>query len=519
MKRLGLTSVGLILMGCPAAGRPGAGTSGASAGESDSGAAGFTEAAFEPASHEAADQPNVPNTAGSSGAVEPGTPELACTEEGAIEPCGPESSVGICRMGERTCNGGEWSRCEGSVAPATSELCDDLRDDNCNGLINEGCDRAMVATGGSHACHLRSDGTVLCFGINMFGILGVGDTVSRGDHEVPTTLVGLGDERAKYIAAGSAHTCGAMDNGSLRCWGNNAFGQLGNTDDNRDNIGDNELPISRAAVTFASPVVHVAAGGLHTCVVLENGDVSCFGDNRRGQLGASGATGTRWQGPLAAAQVATGDHHTCVLSREGGVRCFGANDNGQCGNGTLIDVIENPLDVPELNLGARAVQVAAGSVHTCAVLETGSVRCWGQNSWGQLGFDAPIAPLSERIVDASLTRDITFDSGITHVALGVAQTCVRLANGHVRCWGQGNVGQLGNGYTGTLAEAARTHDIDLGSDRRANMIDVGNQHACVLTHTSDYLCWGLNNYGQLGRGHINTIGDDETPSSAGNLAI
>jgi alpha-tubulin suppressor-like RCC1 family protein len=193
---------------------------------------------------------------------------------------------------------------------------------------------------------------------------------------------------------------------------------------------------------LSSGVTAIAAGGGHTCAVLATGALMCWGDNTRGQVGDGTYYDRLEPTPVTGLSsgvvgVTTGLYHTCALLTNGAVKCWGANDFGQLGDGTTT-YQSTPVDV--LNLGGPAVSISAGHNHTCAVLSNGAVKCWGSNFGGMLGIgiheDTNPHPLPE--------NPIGMTSGWLEVTTSEYHTCA-ISFSSARCWGVGEIGRLGDG--------------------------------------------------------------------------
>jgi alpha-tubulin suppressor-like RCC1 family protein len=337
-----------------------------------------------------------------------------------------------------------------------------------------------IAAGGFHTCALTTDGGVKCWGYNGLGQLGDGTTTSRN---MPVDVVRLGSG-VRAIGAGGYHTCVLTASGGIKCWGDNTYGQLG--------IGKfGYRPIPADVSGLGSWVSAIAAGDLHTCAPRAGG-VKCWGANRDGQLGngmwADSATPVDVSGLGSGVRaIAAGDLHTCALTAGGGVKCWGQNSSGQLGDGTTTSRT-TPVDVSGLGAGVIAA-IATGGLHTCALTAGGGVKCWGQNSYGQLG-------------DGTTTRRTTpvdvsgLGSGVVAIAAGRYHTCALTAGGGVKCWGQNSYGQLGDGTT-----TDRTTPVDVSGLRSGvRAIAAGGFHTCALTTDGGVKCWGYNSLGQLGDG-------------------
>jgi alpha-tubulin suppressor-like RCC1 family protein len=400
-----------------------------------------------------------------------------------------------------------------------------------------------VSVGALHSCALLDDGTVRCWGRGEFGQHGYGHTDDIGDDEAPGEQPPVElSAPAVQISAGLTHTCALLTTSGVQCWGHNAFGQLGygHTLD----IGDDETPASSGEVVLGVNVAAIAAGGNHTCVLTEAGRVRCWGDNTNGQLGLPGLEDTgddelpdRLEdvdlGPEAITELVAGQVHSCVLLEGGRVRCWGRGrrptDNavgghGQLGYGNTEDVgdDEPPVAAGDVDVGALAVDLAAGFVHTCAITDVGAVRCWGRaegrQGLGQLGYQQQ-ENIGDNEVPAS-AGDIDVGARATRVSAGDVSTCAIDGSNAVRCWGFGGFGQLGYARMDNVGDdepPSSAGPIDIGGP--VSQIAIGQFHACALTTEGRVVCFGLANSGQLGYCRESNIGDDEAPAAAGFVPL
>ena len=253
---------------------------------------------------------------------------------------------------------------------------------------------AAIAAGNLHTCALTTAGTALCWGHNGDGRLGDGSGGGGGSSQTtPVSVSGLGTS-VNAITAGGYHTCALTTAGTALCWGANLFGQLGN-----GNTAIQLAPVSVKDVGGAgtlSGVAAIAASTSHTCALTTTGAVQCWGSNTKGKLG-DGSTAQRTApvdvkdvggaGTLSGvAAIATGDGHTCARTTAGAALCWGYNSNGQLGDGSTTD---RSTPVAANGLGSGVAAIAAGA-HTCALTTAGAVQCWGWNYDGQ----APAALLT-----------------------------------------------------------------------------------------------------------------------------
>jgi cysteine-rich repeat protein len=391
-------------------------------------------------------------------------------------------------------------------------------------------DRVLqVATGWSHTCALLEGGAVRCWGAGWYGQLGYGNTKGIGDTEAPWTAgeVDVGG-RVVQLAVGEVHTCALLEGGAVRCWGAGWSGQLGYG--NQDDIGDDETPATAGDVDVGGAVVQVAAGAHHTCALLETDAVRCWGLGWSGQLGYGNEDNIGDDevpatigdvdvgGPVE--QLAAGAYHTCALLKTGAVRCWGAVESGRLGYGNEENIgdDEEPATAGDVDVGGPVVQLAAGSYHTCALLGTGAVRCWGRGDDGQLGYGN-----EENIGDdeePATAGDVDVGGLVVQVAAGEAHTCALLDTGAVRCWGDGEYGQLGYGNTSTVGDdeaPAMAGDVDVGD--RVVQVAAGDWYTCAVLQTGAVRCWGTGWSGELGYGNRSSIGDNETPAMAGDVSV
>ena len=396
-----------------------------------------------------------------------------------------------------------------------------------------------VAAGLAHTCALLTNGRVKCWGFNGVGQLGLGDVVNRADgmYELgdflPTVDLGTG-RKAKAIAGGDFHTCAILDNNTVKCWGLNDVGQLGYGDN--DNRGDapsemgNNLPTVNLGTGRKAKAI--ATGSSHTCAILDNNTVKCWGQNAVGQLGY-GDTLNRGDGTgemgnnLPAVSLGTGRKvkafaagglHTCAVLDNGSVKCWGNGFYGQLGYGDTndrgdgADEMGNNLPTVDLGAGRKAASIDAGGLHTCVRLDNQTLKCWGNNAYGQLGYGDTLSRGDNETLSLLGPVDLGTDRGATSVAAGYYHTCVLLDNGTVKCWGFNSVGQLGYGNTtnrghipGTMGDSLPA--VNLGVRIRAISAGSSAAHSCAILEDGSVQCWGWNIAGQLGYGNTTNRGD------------
>lgn len=337
---------------------------------------------------------------------------------------------------------------------------------------------SRVAPGGSHTCAVTSAGRVRCWGYNREGQVGDGTSF----HRLEPVDVGL-EARQVGVVAGVAHTCSLSAEGSVACWGSNPSGQLGD-----GTLVDRNAPTpaSQAGTGF----VALAAGNSHTCGVTVARTVKCWGENSSGQLGdgtfESRLTAVDVPAVVEVIAITAGAVHTCALTAGRTLKCWGGNMFGQLGDGTL-NSRSAAADV--LGLAGRPIAVAAGHQHTCAVLESGAVNCWGKNGAGQLGDGT--------LVTRGLPINVVnLPGSAIAVTAGFAHSCALAVSGEGWCWGDNTWGQLGDNSMDLRTVPVTVLALAGG----AAGIVAGGLHTCALMLDAAVKCWGHNLYGQIGDG-------------------
>lgn len=415
----------------------------------------------------------------------------------------------------------------------------------------------LVSANGNHSCARLEDGSLKCWGENNYGQLGLEDTVNRGDsnsqgHQMGASLkaVNLGSNRyATAVSVGYWHTCAVLDDGSLKCWGNNEYGQLGQGSAAKSiggAVGEMGDRLSPVALGDNESVIAVSAGYTHTCALRADGKVKCFGYNGAGQLGL-GDNLNRGSSPDSmgadlpavdlggwkARQISAGTGHTCALLENQTAKCWGNNLYGQLGQEDFLnrgdhpDQMGNALAAINVGSGRSVSQIQSGGGFTCALLDDGAVKCWGRNEDGILGAnycqdmagnvglcsDANYALAlpgygnsQGQMGDALRKINLGQDRKAVALASADSSSCALLDDGSLKCWGANDFGQLGTG-----SNAPQTGDaiaaVNLGTGLSALSFSVGNFHGCALVSATSLKCWGDNHFGELGIGDTSNRGD------------
>jgi alpha-tubulin suppressor-like RCC1 family protein len=340
--------------------------------------------------------------------------------------------------------------------------------------------RNPLTAGYNHTCVSLSDGSTECWGDSSAGQLGNGNVAHMtGEHVEVSGLL-----QPVALTAGAAHTCALLLDATVTCWGSNSYGQLGN--------GTLENRYAPSAVPGLNNVIELAAGRFHTCAVRTDGTVWCWGVNFDGQLG-DGSTARRSTPTLVpnlehAVAIAAAPRHTCALLADGSARCWGDNSAGQIGDGTQDTAL---LPRPVVGL-ERAVVLSAGGSATCSLAGDGTVSCWG-DSYGEQAL----------VTSPSIVPDL---SGVVGLALSDQQALALKADGSVVWWGATQVGRLDD--SPTFVRSA-TPVLVTGIENATALI-AGYLHACAASSEGSIQCWGNNDYGQIGDGTYWYVRPDPT---------
>lgn len=340
----------------------------------------------------------------------------------------------------------------------------------------------QISVGADYTCAVLSDQTVWCWGRNTWGNLG--DGTRQQDRPLPRqvkNLPGRATQVAASVSSSRTHTCAVLTDGAVACWGAGNSGQLGD-----GGVTNSLVPVLAKEITNAR---WVAVGAAHTCAVTREQQLWCWGEGGAGQLGLGGPEDQLVPVVLldGVEAVTAGAAHTCARMSEhmgqSRMRCWGSNGDGQLGLGDFTSQNTPGRFVPDLT---RVAHIAAGTLHTCAAPLSGVASCWGKGDHFRLGtgiLDPEVKP-----------REIPQLVDVAQLALGARHSGAVLASGAVLMWGDNAKGQLGNG---TLDPGFTPQPIALTD---AVALALGDDHSCALLRSGEMLCWGDNTNGQLGDG-------------------
>ncbi len=374
-----------------------------------------------------------------------------------------------------------------------------------------------VSAGAVTACVRTASDSAMCWGYNDVGMVGDG---TRIDRRVPVQVTGL-NTGVQDVQAAWDHTCALTNSGAVKCWGHNGDGELGD-----GSLIKRLEPVQTQGLN--SGVSQVSLGFDSGCALVTGTDIECWGYNGNGQLGDGSRTTRRTPVPVeklnllpgTVTQISAGWDHTCALLSTDQVACWGDNKFGEIGDGSRTDRL-----FPTLVSGLSGVaQVSAGYDHTCALLTGGTVKCWGNNATGELG-DGTTTQQKTPVAVSAL-------SGVDQISAGANHTCAVTSGGAAKCWGANESGELGDGTTtdrhvpvAVYKASSGVAQISAGGFKKVGM-------TCLTTTSGAVKCFGANkgihglepidsHGGQLGDGtkierHVPITVRKLTGSGAGN---
>jgi len=336
---------------------------------------------------------------------------------------------------------------------------------------------SVMSAGYAHSCLVTSKGRAQCWGYNSNGQIGNGTTTNA---PAPVTVPGLA-KGVKSISPGYYSTCALTTKGGVKCWGYNAYGQLGD-----NSTTSSSIPVG--VYGLGKGVKAISTGYLHACALTTKGGVKCWGSNNYGALGDNSTTDSPkpvgvYGLTRGVKAISTGYAHTCALTTKGKVLCWGGNGSGQLGDNTTTN---SPKPVKVYGLGKGIASISTGYLTTCATTTKGKALCWGDNGYGQLG-DGTTTNSAKPVMVSGLSK------GVKATKPDVVHTCALTTSGAVKCWGYNSYGQLGDNSTTSSLTPVKVYNLD-----KSTKVSLGYIHTCALTARKAIKCWGNNSEGQLG---------------------
>jgi alpha-tubulin suppressor-like RCC1 family protein len=327
----------------------------------------------------------------------------------------------------------------------------------------------QLSLGENHACALDREGAVYCWGDNRQHQVSAADATIR---RLPTRVEGV--PKFSAIAVGAEHSCGQSQNGEVWCWGTNRGNALG--------VGQMDQAVVPRRVPQVRGAKYLAAGGNRTCIA-DGQAVYCWGARADGAVEPSPQ---RIMGVADLQGLSVGVAHACLVRNNGQSYCWGANPDGRLGVGKRSS---EPQTSPRAVADIRDfTQVSAGSAHTCGIRRNGQIACWGSDASGALGMGKIDVEMTDGLAPVAL------EETPVKIASGAAFSCALSQVGHVWCWGDNRLGQIGD----ASRELSRPQPVQLDSIDRAISLGVGTAHACAVVQDGRVFCWGQNAQQQLG---------------------
>lgn len=345
-------------------------------------------------------------------------------------------------------------------------------------ITNELGPLADVVSGENHTCALTELGRVYCWGGNLYGQLGNGNTHYS---DLPESVIGL-DSGVVAISAGPYHNCALLNDSKLKCWGYNIAGSLGTGDSINESLSTPSFVVNQEGGEPLSGVQKVDTGGWHTCALMLDGKIKCWGSSYFGQVGILPSENDIVKYPINVnfdgkfVDVTLGLDHTCAIDDKGDAYCWGVNYNGELGIGSS-DFEKHPTPTKVMNISELKL-IDAGGSRTCSLTSTGGVYCWG-------GGSNQHTPIS---IDG-------LENGVTSLSTGGSftylehHTCALMeGTGAVKCFGYNNYSQLGDGTYNFFGEDIPVDVLGLAGN--VTRISTGAKSSCALFLSGAAACWG-----------------------------
>jgi len=342
-----------------------------------------------------------------------------------------------------------------------------------------------------HTCAINTTGSAFCWGENLNGQLGIGNTTQMN---APQRV--LGGDNFSSISCASSNTCAINTTGSAYCWGRGDFGGVG--------IGNTTTMHTPQLVVGNLNFTSIISGEHHSCGLNGSGSAFCWGENIFGELGIGNVTNYMYTPQLVLGgynftSISSHAYHVCGITINKEVYCWGYNVYGQLGTGFSEALYPKPI-VREYNFSL----ISAGKLRTCALESAGNIYCWGDNSYGGLGIG--------NTTNMNTPQLVLGDNNFSLVSLGYSYNCALNTTGSAYCWGDNYYGGLGIGNTTDMY----TPQLVLGGHNFSS-ISAGFSHNCALNTTGSAFCWGDNQYGGLGIGNVTTMYTPQLVSGGHNF--
>ena len=337
-----------------------------------------------------------------------------------------------------------------------------------------------VVSGENHACALTQTGDVYCWGGNLHGQLGNGTTVYSA---TPVKVVGI-EGNVTSLSAGIFHNCAKLESNEIKCWGYNINGILGTDNMEETNLSIPEFVIDPETELPLTGIEKISTGGWHNCVLMENGVIKCWGSDLFGQLGIEPPVDSYLipypvEVPFTGifTDVTVGMDHSCAVASDGNAYCWGVNYNGELGIGSYDF---DPHHIPSMVLGLEnnVIKIDSGREKTCVLTSEGGVSCWGGSSIDHTAV--PVQGLESGVADISSGGALTYMTN---------HSCALMENDRsVKCWGSNNFSQLGDGSYRFFGDFIPVDVLGLAGNVQS--ISTGATSSCAIFESGSAACWG-----------------------------
>lgn len=348
----------------------------------------------------------------------------------------------------------------------------------------------------------QTDGKAYSWGANTSGELGDG---TNTDSSVPVAVLdseAMQGRSVRQIASGGSTACVVTTDGLVFCWGDGQSGQFGNDTSGPSNFSNQPVQVDMEGALSGRTLVQVSVGGSSVCALASSGEVFCWGDNSSGQLGTGDTTSSLVPvaanaGPLAGKTLARIDvafAYACAIDTSSAAYCWGNGIFGQLGNGASAN---SPTPVEVEMAGLEFVDIQAYTFTTCAITTDAEAYCWGRNNQGQIGDGTT---QSRNVPTPVSTSGLLAGQRVISIAPGDEATCAVTEEGAIACWGDNSFGQLGNG-SNTPTDVPESVDMTgVLADKRPRQVSVAYELACVVNFDGSIGCWGNGSSGAFGNG-------------------
>jgi len=356
-----------------------------------------------------------------------------------------------------------------------------------------------------HMCVVASDNLPYCWGYGGYGGIGNNSTSSQFAPAAVSTTGVLSGKTVSAITVGTNgnYTCTIASDNLAYCWGDNAYGQLGNSSTAQSNI---PVQVNISGVLSGKTIKQISAGANHACAIASDSLAYCWGSDTYGRLGDNTTTQTSVPVAVYASGVlssktilaiSAGTYHTCAIASDNLAYCWGYNASGQLGNNsTTQSQVPVAVDTSGVLSGKTIKSISVGNGHSCVVASDNKAYCWGSNSNGQLGNNSYSNSLVPVAVD---TSGVLAGKTVTSIAASTQlHTCVTTSEYRAYCWGHDNDGRLGDLTTIQSPVPVAVSTSGIMSGKSIKTISDGYWHSCSITTDDQLYCWGNNLYGELG---------------------